>query len=50
MPEKADGNLSGHEYFFINDDLFDIIQSTHQDRNIIWGFISKEPNENKYQR
>ena len=41
--------MSGHEYFFIHDDLFDIIQSTHQDRNIIWGFISTEPNENKSQ-
>ena len=33
IPEKSDGTLSDHEYFFIHGDLFDIIQSTHQDRN-----------------
>ena len=38
--EKPDGHFSDHEYFCINDDLFDIIQSTHQDRNIMWKFIS----------
>ena len=26
MPEKEDGSLSDHEYFFIHDDLSDIIQ------------------------
>ena len=40
ISEKEDGTLSDHEYFFIHDDLFDIIQSIHQDRNILWRFIS----------
>ena len=35
IPEKEDENLSGHEYFCIHDDLFDIIQSTHQDISIL---------------
>ena len=46
IPEKEDGTLSDHEYFCIHDDLFDRIQSTHQDRNIMWNFISNEQNEN----
>ena len=49
IPEKEDGTLSDHEYFCIHDDIFDRIQSTHQDRNIMWRFISNEPNENGYQ-
>ena len=49
MPEKPDGTFSDSEYFFIHEDLFDIIQSTHQDRNIMWKFISNEPNENESQ-
>ena len=36
IPEKPDETLSDHEYFFIHDDIFDRIQSTHQDRNIMW--------------
>ena len=32
---------------FINDDLFDIIQSTHQDRNVLWRLISNELNEDE---
>ena len=47
IPEKENGTLSDHEYFLIHDDIFDIIQSTHQDRNILWKFISNEPNENE---
>ena len=47
IPEKPDGNFSDHEYFCIHDDLFDRVQSTHQDRNIMWKFISNEPNENE---
>ena len=39
IPKKLNGTLSDHEYFCIHDDLFDIIQSTHQDRNIMWKFI-----------
>ena len=39
--------MSDHEYFCIHDDLFDIIQSTHQDRNILWKFISNELNEDE---
>ena len=31
-----------------HDDIFDRIQSTHQDRNILWRFISNEPNEYEY--
>ena len=46
IPEKDDGNLSDREYFCIRDDLFDRIQSTYQDRNIMWKFISNETNEN----
>ena len=38
IPEKEDGSLSDHEYFFIHDDLFDIIQSTHQDQKQYGGF------------
>ena len=49
IPEKPDGTLSDHEYFCINDDLFDRIQSTHQDRNVLWEFISNDLNEDEYQ-
>ena len=49
IPEKEDGTLSDHEYFCIHDDLFDRIQSTRQDRNILWRFILNEPNEDEYQ-
>ena len=41
--------MSNHEYFCIHDDLFDRIQSTHQDRNILCRLISNEPNEDKSQ-
>ena len=37
--------MSDHEYFCIHDDIFDRIQSTHQDRNILCRFISNKPNE-----
>ena len=40
--------MSDHQYFCIHDDLFDRIQSTHQDRNILWRFILNEPNEDEY--
>ena len=43
---KPDGNFSDHEYFCIHYDIFDMIQSTHKDRNIMWKFLSNEPNEN----
>ena len=36
---KPEGILSDHETFFIHDDLFDIIKSTHQDKIIMWEFI-----------
>ena len=49
MPEKPDGTFSDHGYFCIHDDLFDIIQSPDQNRNIMWGFISNEPNKNESQ-
>ena len=47
IPDKPDGTLSDHEYFCIHDDLFDRIQSTNRDRNIMWKFISNEPDENE---
>ena len=46
IPEKPDGTLFDHEYFCIHDDIFDRIQSTNKDRNIMCKFISNEPNEN----
>ena len=49
IPEKPDVTLSYQEYFCFHDDLFDRIQSTHQDRNIMYNFISNEPNENESQ-
>ena len=49
IPDKEYGTLYYHDYFCIHDDLFDRIQSTHQDRNILWRFISNEPNENESQ-
>ena len=39
--------MSYHKYFYIHDDIFDIIQSTHQDINMLWSFISNEPNEDE---
>ena len=39
ITEKEDVTVSDHEYFFIHDNLFDIIQSTHKDRNILWRFV-----------
>ena len=47
IPEKEDGNFSDHDYFCIHDDTFDRIQSTLQDRNILWMFISIETNEDE---
>ena len=49
IPQKEDVTLSDHEYFCINDDIFDRIQPTHQDRNILQRFISDEPNEDESQ-
>ena len=46
ITDKPEGTLSDHEYFFIYDDIFDRIQSTHQYRNIMRKFISNEQNEN----
>ena len=48
ISEKEDGTLYDHDYFCIHDDIFDRIRSTHQDRNILWKFISNEPNEDEY--
>ena len=45
ISEKPDETFSYHEYFCIHGDVFDIIKSTHEDRNIMWKFISYEPNE-----
>ena len=49
ITEKTDGSLLDHKYFCIHDDLFDIIQSTHQDNNIMLKFISNEQSENEPQ-
>ena len=49
IPDKPNGTFPDHKYFCIHDDLFDIIQSTHRYRNIMWGFISNEPNKNESQ-
>ena len=46
IPKKEDGTFSDQEYFWIHDDIFDRMQLTHQDRNILRKFISNEPNEN----
>ena len=46
IPDKFDVTFSYHEYFCIHDDLFDGIQWTYQDRNIMWKFMSNEPNGN----
>ena len=43
IPEKDDGTLSGGEYVCIHDDLLDRNQSTCQDKNIIWKFLSNKP-------
>ena len=45
--DKPDGTFSGHETFFIHDDLFDRIKSTHQEKNIMRKIISNELNENE---
>ena len=44
IPDEPDGPLSDHEYFCIHDYLFNIIQSTHQDKNISLGMKKNEPN------
>ena len=49
IPEKPDGTLSDNDNFCIHDDIFDRIQSTNQDINILWKFISNKSNENESQ-
>ena len=49
IPEKEDASFSDHEYFCIHDDLFDRIQSTHQDQKHLWKFLFNERNEDEYQ-
>ena len=49
IPEKEDGSFSDHEYFCINDDLFDRIKSTHQDQTFLWNFLFNELNEDESQ-
>ena len=44
--DKLDITFSDHETFCIHYDLFDRIQSTHQNKYFMWKFISNEPNEN----
>ena len=36
-----------HGTFCIHDDIFGRIQSIRQDKNIMWKFISNDPNENE---
>ena len=42
-PDHPDGTSTDHEYFFIIDDLFDIILKTDQNYEIILKLIHKEP-------
>ena len=49
IPEKEDGSLSDLEYFCMHDDLFDRIQSTHQDQMFLWKFSFNELNEDESQ-
>ena len=49
IPEREDVTLSDHDNCCIHDDLFDRIQSTRQNRNFLWKFISNESNEDEYQ-
>ena len=42
-PYHPDGTSTDHEYFFIHDDLFDIILETDQNSDITLNFIQKEP-------
>ena len=41
--DEPNGSMSDHDFFCINKDLFDIIQSTHQEKNISLKIISNEP-------
>ena len=45
---EPNGLMSDHDYFFINEDLFNTVQSTHQKNNILLKIISNEP-QNKSQ-
>ena len=38
--------MSDHKHFCINEDLFDIIQTTNQEKNMLLKIISNEPNKN----
>ena len=40
---EPNGLMSDHDYFFINEDLFNTVQSTHQKNNILLKIISNEP-------
>ena len=40
-PYFPDGSSTDHEYFYINDDLFDRILETDQDYDITLNFIQK---------
>ena len=43
IPEETGGLLTDHEFFYIHDDIFDIIQYTHQEKNIILKSVSNVP-------
>ena len=47
--DKPGGTFADRENFCIHDNLFDRIQSTNQDKNIVLKFISNEPNKNDSQ-
>ena len=49
IPPNPDGYLPDHEYFCIHDDIFDRIQSIHQNNNISLKIITNEPNVYQYQ-
>ena len=40
IPDKPDVTFSDNDTFCIHDDIFNRIQSTHQDINIMWGLTS----------
>ena len=49
ITNERNGSMSDHKYFFINEDIFDIIQTTNQGKNMLLKIISNEPNKYDYQ-
>ena len=46
IPKQPGVYFSDHASFFIHDDLFDITQSTYQDKDISMKIITNEQNKN----